>query len=171
SINGVRALTFAGTATWTELVADGTNPRSFGSSVIYDPAEDRVVVFGGSWSDFENSSLTNAVSTLTLGGTPAWSTLTVAGTPPSPRAGAAAIYDAPRHRMIVFGGNDESGPLNEVWELSLGAVPTWTQLHPAGPPPAPRYDSGVAFDPARQRMIVTCGRFDINDGGGYDDTW
>jgi hypothetical protein len=37
-------------------------------------------------------------------------------TAPSRRRGAAAAYDEHRRRVVLFGGNDERGPLGDTWE-------------------------------------------------------
>jgi hypothetical protein len=55
---------------------------------------------------------------LTLSGSPAWSQIFPAGVPPSGRAEHVAIYDPVGKRMVVFGGNDFSSSLNDVWALA-----------------------------------------------------
>src|SRR5437870_593473 len=47
----------------------------------------------------------------------------------------AAIYDAARDRLIVFGGQNEQGQVNDVWALTLHGPVTWTEIHPTGTPP------------------------------------
>jgi hypothetical protein len=44
--------------------------------------------------------------------------LEAGGTPPPGRAGAEAIVDAARDRILVFGGRDAGGALGDTWELS-----------------------------------------------------
>jgi hypothetical protein len=70
--------------------------------------------------------------------------------------------------MIVFGGaNQDYGTVctnsgavcyNDVWILAnadgLGGTPGWSQLTPSGPPPAPRFGSGAAYDAVNNRLIV-----------------
>jgi len=75
------------------------------------------------------------------------------------RAWHSAIYDPMRDRMVVFGGYDDSGLRNDVWALSLGSTPVWTQLSPTGTPPGARYGHSAIYDPVRDRMVVF---------GGYD---
>ncbi len=129
-----------GTPTWSQLAPTGTLPAprggysSFGS---YDPATNRLMVFGGQTSTqvFYNDVwvLSNANG---LGGTPQWTQLAPTGTPPTPRASHSTNYDPATNRLIVFGGSTLDSPvyaaLNEVWVLSnangLGGTPQWTQL-------------------------------------------
>jgi hypothetical protein len=143
--------------TWSTLVTAGTPPSGrVYHAMVYDPVGHRLLVFGG-YSD----SLLDDVWQLTLTGTPTWSQLAPDGPGPSPRAGAAAIYDAAGQRMIVFGGFDNLGASygleNDVWALSLGGTPTWTQLAPAGTGPTPRFDSSAAYDPAGPALLLFAG--------------
>jgi len=43
-----------------------------------------------------------------------------------------------------------------VWVLSLSGSPAWTQLSPAGAPPAGRDHSAAVYDPVADRMVI-CG--------------
>jgi hypothetical protein len=40
------------------------------------------------------------------------------------------VYDSRRGRMLVFGGANFGGFLNDVWALSLTGTPAWTALAP-----------------------------------------
>ena len=80
------------------------------------------------------------------------------------------ILDAPRNRIVVFGGFDgispPTGRRGDLWTLSLGVTPAWTQLVLPGAPTA-RSGQRAVFDPPRNRMVMF---------GGYDiamlnDTW
>ena len=111
-----------GTPAWSLLSPSGTAPsaRSF-SSVIYDPATNRLTMFGGRNSSnvFLNDLwiLSDANGT---GGTSAWSQVTGLTSFPEARAAHTAIYDAAANEMIVVGGgviNDFSLATNNVWIL------------------------------------------------------
>jgi hypothetical protein len=87
-----------------------------GHTAIYDPARDRMVVFGGTAA----GSSFNDVWALSFAGSPGWTQLTPAGTPPSMRYGPTAIYDPVRDRMVVFGGQVGTNQYsNEVWALNF----------------------------------------------------
>lgn len=145
------------------LPADGTwipvgvpSPRAY-ATVVIDSARDRLVAFGG-W----DGAYRNDVWVLPLGGaSPAWRALAPAGSPPSPRSSHAVVYDAAADRLIVFGGLDATGPLGDVWALSLGATPAWTQLSPTGPAPTARFGHSAIFDAPRGRVLF----FGGDDGG------
>lgn len=148
---------------WPTITATGTPPSPrHGMASIYDPAGDRMLIFGGA----TNSLLTtNDLFQLTLDPTPHWTQLSLPGAPPT-RVNATAIFDEPRRRMIVFGGQGSSGLLNDVWAFNL-ASNSWTQLFPTGTSPASRYDHTAVYDLRRQRMLVHGG---YTVGGNVGDT-
>jgi hypothetical protein len=126
---------------------------SLGPSVIYDPGGNRLIVYGGIGI---GPSYQNAVAAFQLpGGT--WTTLATSGTPPPGRRLQSAVYDPVGNRMIVFGGVSDT-LLDDVWQLTLGGTPTWSQID-AGPGPSPRAGCGAIYDAAGQRMIVFGGAY------------
>lgn len=161
--NDAWALSLSGAPSWVELIPTGSppSPRE-GHTAVYDAAEDRVLVFGGS-----DGALRNDVWALDLSGTPAWSAITPVGTPPAPRRNHVAMFDPVRQRMLVFGGNTGS-QVNDVWELDFTGTPTWTQLSPTGSPPTSRSYTGALYDAAGDRWLISGGF----DGGALkDDLW
>jgi hypothetical protein len=145
---------------WAGVVPDSTPPsaRSEGS-IIYDAPNHRLVLFGG-----YDGAYRNDVWTTDLGPLSTWKHLLPSGSAPVGRSSHSAIYDAPRHRMIVFGGSDGGGYRNDVWALSLVAgSETWTQLAPSGAPPSTRRSHSAIYDPVNQRMIVFSGYTATND--------
>src|ERR1041385_9115649 len=121
-------------------------------------------VFGGRLT----SSLTNGLCALSLGVSPSWSGLAASGTAPPGRTAHAAIYDPVRDRMLVFGGLAGSTRQNDVWALSLGSSPAWSELAPVGTPPSGRLYATAIYDPVRDRMLVFAGE---DDQGFRNDVW
>src|SRR5262245_8004832 len=134
----------------------------FGHSAILDPLRDRMIVFGG-----DAGPASNETWALSLGDPSAWSLLVPSGTPPAARRGHTAIYDPVRDRMSVLGGADPTR-FTDVWALSLGGAPAWTEITPAGAGPTARRDHGAIYDPVRDRMIVFGGS---TTGGEVNDVW
>jgi hypothetical protein len=89
---------------------------------------------------------------------PQWTQLTPTGGGPAPRAIHTAVYVPGTNQMIVFAGETfNSGNFNDVWRLTnangVGAA-TWTQITPAGGPPAPRLGASAVHDPVTDSMII-----------------
>jgi hypothetical protein len=122
-LNDVWALSLANAPAWTELTPSGTPPTGrWDHSAIYDPLQDRMVVFGG----YDGFGYQDDTWALSLADAPAWTKLTPAGTPPSGRFGHSSIYDPVRDRMVVFGGFGDSRYVNDVWDLGLTGTTAWT---------------------------------------------
>ena len=169
-----------GTPTWTQLSPSGPlpNPRSE-HEAIYDPANNRMIVFGGYGQSllFDAWVLTNANG---LGGAPAWIQLTPTGGPPESLDQASAVYDPTNNIATFFGGDC----FNSVWTFSnangLGGTPAWTNLIPNGASgsPACRYGHTAVYDAGSNHMIIYGGQSNvalINSAGSptvaYGDVW
>lgn len=141
----------SGSTTGDGAWIDAFPPQGRGShAMVYDPIRDRLVAIGG-WT----GEPSNEVWACALSGIPTWTRLQPSGPSPEGRHGHTAIYDPPRDRIVVFGGEGSGGGLlNDVWALSLSGTPTWTQLSPAGDRPIVRYYHAAIYDPVRNRMIV-----------------
>ncbi|HEY6274645.1 MAG TPA: kelch repeat-containing protein [Terriglobales bacterium] len=166
-----------GTPVWTQLSPSGPAPgvRAF-SSAVYDPANDRMIVFGGSngtpYGDLWVLTHAGGVS-----GNPAWVQLTPGGTTPSARSGQSAVYDATNNRMIVYGGSSASQTsLSNTWVLAnangLGGTPSWT-LTASGGTDQQRSLQVALYDPAANKMVVFGGKIpkSVNGNPTDDHVW
>jgi hypothetical protein len=134
------------------------------ATAIYDPVRDRVVVFGGQVNGFYSTTFSNDVWALSLADPPTWTKLSPSGALPAPRSDHSAIYDPVRDRMVIFGGQGDSGDFNDVWALSLADPPAWTQLTPYVFIPTARDGHSAIYDPVQERMVVFGGTpFDLNE--------
>ncbi|HTC90666.1 MAG TPA: kelch repeat-containing protein [Bryobacteraceae bacterium] len=163
------AANFAFAQAWNPLSPTGTAPAARGlngAPGVFDPASDRMIVFGGRNHGGKNLNdvwvLVNADGS---GATPQWVNLIpngAVGSPPA-RSGHSTVYDSTNNRLIVFGGCGGScvPALNDVWVLSnangLGGKPVWTELS-AGTPPSARTNSLAAYDPARNWLMIFGGQ-------------
>jgi hypothetical protein len=156
-LNDVYELPLSGTFAWSAVTPVGTPPAAVSDpSVIYDPVRDRLLWFGGYWS---STGVKNDVWQLSLAPPMTWSQVATSGTPPEGRWQHVAIYDPVRDRMVVVGGT-RATPANvfqDVWALSLGGTPTWTELETVGPPHPTPARPGAAYDPVRDRIVFTGG--------------
>jgi hypothetical protein len=150
-----------------------------GAPGAYDPASNRMIVFGG--RDREGKNLNDVWVLVNANGIGAhqWVKLIpngAAGSPPA-RSGHSAVYDSANNRLIVFGGcGGYCVPvLNDVWVLSnangLGGTPVWTQLEASGGPAA-RTNAAVAYDAVNDRLIVFGGQDgSANPCSSFPDLW
>src|SRR5688572_4916037 len=69
-----------------------------------------------------------------------------------PRSDVPMAYDAARQRIVLFGGRIDSGvaPLGQTWEWDGSS---WSLQNPAASPP-PRHSHALAYDAARQRIVL-----------------
>jgi hypothetical protein len=159
--NEVWVLSLDGAPRWQRLAPAGIAPDPRQQHcAVYDPARDRMLVFGGvSTPGPPYTTYENSVWELSLGDTPAWRQISASGPAPSPRVGASMVVDAARDRVLVFGGDGAITPTyttrrNDVFALTLGDVPTWRALAPTGTPPPPRAGQAAVMDAARDRLLV-----------------
>jgi hypothetical protein len=83
-------------------------------------------------------------------------------------------YDALNDRMILFGGDGETGKTTGVMVLAnasgASGTPTWIQLTASGTPPQGRVFDAVLYDGTRNRLIVHGGCAG-NCAPALADTW
>jgi hypothetical protein len=141
-----------------------------GPGAIYDAANRRMILFGA----YRPTSVERLQDlwelSLNPGETPRWRTLSPEGTGPAWRQGFSTVYDSVNRQMVLFGGADATGLLNDTWALSLrpGHRPRWRALGTAGDAPEKRYRHSAIYDAENRRMIVFGG-----DAGGptLRDIW
>jgi hypothetical protein len=127
----------------------GSNPPSerAGALFAYDLIGNRMLLFGGNWTN-ELWSLQNGV----------WTQLTGA-TSPGPRQRAALATDTLNGTTLLYGGDAANGGRladDETWEL-VGGV--WTQLAPTQTPGGFARHA-MAYDGIRQTTVLFGGRRD-----------
>lgn len=121
----------------------------------FDPIRDRLVVFGGT-----TSGPTTTGDTWELEGV-LWTKL-VPATSPTARRQPMMTFDG--RTSMLFGGLTASGASGETW--TWDGV-TWHLRSPAAAP-SPRSGGAVAYDPARDRLVLFGGR---NGNVRFADTW
>lgn len=144
-------------------------PARWGAHAVYDPARDRVVLFGG----IDGDGFTFADTwVLELGPDPKWHRLDIAGDRPGPRWGGAAGYDPIHQRMVVFGGQDAPDAIatsyDDTWVLDLTGEPDWRRV--AGPGPSARRSPAYTTRPRATDLVVT-GGLHPETGQHHNDVW
>jgi hypothetical protein len=108
---------------WTRLLFQGKlPPRMSRATGIFDPATNRLIVFGGYFGSGGEARMTSDVWVLEgangLGQHAQWSHITPSGGDPVPRVGAGTAFDPNTERLIVVGGQAEGKNLGDVWVLT-----------------------------------------------------
>jgi hypothetical protein len=156
----VWALALSGAMAWTDItppggILSGPTPRYY-HTAIYDPVRDRMLVLGGYDSFYEGDVWALSFSANT------WTQLAPAGTGPVALVNHTSIYDPVRDRMLTFGGFDGTHRSDTTWVMTLAGTPTWSRLSPSGTPPLGLTGARGAYDPVRDRLVVS---------GGYDGSY
>jgi len=137
-------------ATWARLAPEQATPPSRRSSpippvpAVMDLEGNRIVL------DTGNQIWTYGVKDAE------WSPLVTSGEAPPAHSGNIGILDTKRRRLVVYGGRLGSPtylPFQQVWTLTLGDDPRWTQLPTRGQLPAALHDAAI-YDPVRDRLLI-----------------
>ena len=158
------------TASWVAASPSGVAPAPrFGHRAIYSSSLDRAVFIGGDDGTQpldEVWALDDATSTAAM----TWRQVFASGVSPGPRVYHSAVYDAPRDRVIVFGGLDAMGFRNDVFFLdgALTGSPSWSVMTTTTTAPTPRMQHTSVIDPNSGAMVMYGGS---GSAGLMDDVW
>ena len=171
-LNELWTLSLGATPAWSYLSLAGDMPGPRHSPQWgYDPAQHRLLIFGGYGCHRVGDPLAylNDVWQLSLDGTPTWTELTPSGAAPAGRLAGAAVYDPLRQRFVGFGGT--RGLPVDTWELDLAGDPAWSSVPTDSTAPPGSYGMTGIFDPVRNRMVIFGGSTSDDYWGVHNDTW
>ncbi len=153
-LNTVATMPLAG-GSWTPLSAGGSPPAGrFHAATAYDSVGDRMIVYGGNILSAQARRICfGDVWALTLGDNPTWSQLPIVGTVPRAREVASYAFGGVGRHLLIYGGTDTLGTINDFWSLSLDSL-TWSPKSPSGTGPGSSATL-IAVDDARQRALFT----------------
>jgi cysteine-rich repeat protein len=136
-------------------IVEFDGPKAAYATMVYDPRREVVVLSGG---EADGKLL---IDTWELAGA-TWRQVADA---PVERSGAAAYYNAISQKMVVVGGSDRHGLLDEIatWDGT-----TWVELTGLPVRPTVRANASAAFDPDRGEALLFGGKDDV---GLLDSTW
>lgn len=147
---------------WTQADTT-TGPGGIGHlAMAYDARRQRVVLFGG---DAPGRAATG--DTWEWDGTH-WANVATEG--PAARTRHRMAYDAARGVTVLFGGQNGTGPSatypDDTWTWDGKA---WTRIEATGP--SPRWVHAMAYDQARQRVVLFGGGLGGRPFNALGDTW
>ncbi len=138
--------------------------KRLGQKMIYDPVNDRVILFGGSYYSGQYTFYGDTWSLDVGSGT--WTKLNTVGSPDG-RFNIGLVYDSDQRKIVLFGGFSANDRIGDTWIYDIAAN-TWTAVTPQVSPPR-RSDMGIAYD-AGARKVVIFGGYGLGDRI-LGDTW
>ncbi|MDI6757580.1 MAG: kelch repeat-containing protein, partial [Endomicrobiia bacterium] len=94
-----------------------------------------------------------------------WNDVAQVSTIPSARYGSALVYDPVADTLLLFGGNNDSANIGDLWHFSYAAS-SWTQISQPVTRPAARRHHGFVWDRFLGRAVLFGGA--INTGVAND---
>lgn len=145
-------------AQWRAITMIGALPAVRSEArLAWDPAQRRVVLFGGA-----SNGGGRLRDTWVLSGT-VWSQLgATAAASPSTGVGSTMVLDSTRDRLMLIGG--AVTPWSDICSTSASAPGTWAAVEFG---PSARTGAAIAYDTARQRAVLFGGLGSTRLG----DTW
>lgn len=160
SRNDVWAYKIAGDGTamgrWTLLTAPNAPLPRHLHTAVWDDKDRQMLVYAGETTTTVLRDLWSFRLTNLAAGRGVWSPL-MAQTPPAARFGQAAVWDAARRQMLVFGGVGGAGNfLGDLWAYrpnGSGGGTAWANLGTPGTPDG-RATAAASWDPVDNALIV-----------------
>lgn len=152
---------------WTHVIAKVHPSADSGLQLVYDPAVDGVVAFGGEapyGSQYYNDTWVFANG--------AWHELNLSRAP-SPRSQYSMTYDSYDQEIVLFGGHSASGAvLSDTWVFNGTA---WSEVNTSRSPIA-RENGQMVFDPTTNQTLLFGGYNPAYSVGGQswsvgNSTW
>ncbi|HEX3693260.1 MAG TPA: kelch repeat-containing protein [Solirubrobacteraceae bacterium] len=140
---------------WSNPSTPESPPGALYSSIAYDAAAQKLVLFGGFGPSVGNETWVLAGGTWTKQSTPE--------SPPT-LSEAAMAYDPATERIVLFGGVHSGSRRNETWTYDGS---TWTRQSTPESPPALNEPS-IAYDPATRELVLFGGD---NGYSASNETW
>lgn len=115
---------------WVQRFPATRPPGRSAHSMVYDAANDRVVLFGGRQEPLDRNSLAVLFNDTWSWENDNWTAIQSAENPPA-RSFAGMAYDRARGKVVLYGGNTqdaegEASSLFDTWELDGS---TWTRIN------------------------------------------
>ena len=136
-------------------------------AMVYDVLNKQIVLFGGWDVNYNDETWVYYVNNNT------WKKMrdgSTEGDDPSGRYGHSLVYDSTNNLIVLFGGNDSSGPNDETWVYNSTSN-NWTKKRDGGTQydPDERLYHAMVYDSINKKVILFGGYNGVNSY--FDDTW
>jgi PKD repeat protein len=141
--------------TWTYAAGKWTNvtgivgtapPATVWASMVYDNQTGSVILFGGLQSlTIPSAQYTNETWSFHAN---KWTELSPTTSPPA-RNSASLVDDVSDGDLLLFGGQNDSGPFNDTWTFS---GTDWSRVTPTFAPPV-SWGAGLAYCAAQSEVV------------------
>jgi hypothetical protein len=144
---------------WKQIATTGPTGRV--TTMVYDAARNEILLFGGVGAPvnnvqpkFSDTWIWNGIQ---------WKKAADSG--PSPRSRHTLVFDTRNKKIILYGGENDNGPLADMWEWS---GTSWKEIKFEGSSPGDRYVHAMAYDESRGIAVLFGG---MHDKQLMTDTW
>lgn len=146
----------------THVLAQTEIPSArFLPGMIYDPVNERVMMFGGGYGDdLYGDTWIFDYETKT------WTELALSTSPMS-RHSHVMVFDSTNEVIVLFGGYNGTSPSSDTWVFNC-ASEIWTEVTPEMSPPD-RMSQAMVYDSVNEKVLLFSGYGP--DGPFVDDTW
>jgi N-acetylneuraminic acid mutarotase len=159
---------------WNDLNPSSAPSIRFGASMVFNPSDGQILLFGGQSSP--DGTLLNDTWVYDVQGN-IWNMVSPPSSP-SPRDGCTMVFDPSTGQVILFGGFDGTNHIGETWTYGYDIATNnfiWTNVTPSVSP-SPRNAPSMAFDSSSGQVVLFGGysTLDLNDTWLYDskaNTW
>jgi hypothetical protein len=151
------------TDVWTHLAFPGSPSPGpvHGASLVWYPTGNEFLLFGGCYP-------CSAAVWAFHAATSSWSSVATGGTAPGPRMNAVWTFDPVQRVVVVFGGTNGTGALNDTF-LFAPSSSQWTAAYsPASPPARARTAADYLSAPGNETLLMTGG---TTGNSTLSDTW
>jgi hypothetical protein len=147
------ALSLRSEPAWSLLDVAAPRPSGQAEVAIYDPVQDRMVMWGPCLS-YSPDDCRDETWSLSLGKQSEWTRLETHGDSPDPSYPKLAAYDPDGRRMLVVRAEWSAGYAPTLHSLSLDGDHVWSGITTEGEVPMLRNGLGVFWDTQGHQLIV-----------------
>ncbi len=158
------------TNTWTEMNPESSPPIMYGHTMVYDPINQKIVLWGGHEATYQDGEQISHQYGNTIWHYDyqqnSWQQVTATNAPPA-RYWHQAAFDTTNGTFFLFGGNGANRFLDDTWRFNVSDK-TWQTVNTDDHPSA-RINPSMSYDPDTESFVLFGGM--AEGGSDLGDTW